>query len=285
LSRVKIVTDSSVHLRPGVASRLDISIVPQNIRLGGVTYREGKDITSRDFLQSMGASGKMPTVSPPSVRSIAEQYLQLHGNHDQIVSLHVSSQLSDTVRVAWAAAQPLLGRCDIVVMDSLSISLGLGMLVTAAAEAAADGAELNDVIQLIRGMIPHVYMVFLVDALRYLEREQRVRPSQAVLGAMLGIKPLLTLEDGNLVTMEKVRTRALGVDKLVEFISEFAAVEQLAIAQSSFAEDTALLLEGLESLFPDWDVPVFTYGPSLAARLGTGALAVAIHEKAQDRYG
>jgi len=285
LGRVKIVTDSSVHLRPGVAARLDISIVAQNIHLGGVTYREGKDVTSRGFLQNMEASGEMPTVSPPSVDSLGEQYQQLHSSHDQIVSLHVSSQLSDTVRVARAAARPLLGRCDIVVMDSLSISMGLGMLVTSAAEAAAEGADLIDVVQLVRGMIPHVYMVFLVDALGYLEREQRVRPSQAVLGAMLGIRPLLTLEDGNLVAMEKVRTRPLGVDKMVEFIKEFAAIQQLAIVQSSFAEDTALLLEGLEALYPDWDVPVFTYGPSLAARVGLGALGVAIHERAQDRHG
>jgi len=261
LGRVKIVTDSSVHLRPGVAARLDISIVAQNIHLGGVTYREGKDVTSRGFLQNMEASGEMPTVSPPSVDSLGEQYQQLHSSHDQIVSLHVSSQLSDTVRVARAAAQPLLGRCDIVVMDSLSISMGLGMLVTSAAEAAAEGAGLIDVVQLVRGMIPHVYMVFLVDALGYLEREQRVRPSQAVLGAIL------------------------GVDKLVEFIKEFAGIQQLAIVQSSFAEDTALLLEGLEALYPDWDVPVFTYGPSLAARVGLGALGVAIHERAQDRHG
>jgi DegV family protein with EDD domain len=164
-------------------------------------------------------------------------------------------------------------------MDSLSISLGLGMLVQAAAEAAADGADLDDVVQLVRGMVPHVYMVFLVDAFQYLERDQRVRPSQAVLGSMLGIRPLLTLEDGKLIPMEKVRTRGLGVEKLLGFIYEFTDVEELAIVQSSFTEDTALLLEGLELLYPDWDVPVFTYGPSLAARLGLNALGVAIRER------
>ncbi|MBC8449108.1 MAG: DegV family protein [Chloroflexi bacterium] len=279
MSRIKVVTDSSAHFRPGVADRLDIVIVPQDVHLDGVTYQEGVDVTSKEFLQKMAAVTEMPTVSPPSVATMAELYRQLHRQADEIISLHVSSQLSRTCENARVAAQPLLGRCDIVVIDSLSASLGLGMLVETAAEAAASGVSLDEVVRLIRGTIPHVYMIFLVDALEYLEREKRIRPSQAVLGAMLGIKPLLTLEDGRLLPMEKVRTRALGVEKLLDFISEFVEIEQLAILQSSFSEDTALLLEGLELLYPDWDIPVFTYTPSLAVHLGTEALGVAIYER------
>lgn len=279
MNRIKVVTDSSAHLRPGVADRLDIVVVPQNVHLDGVTYREGVDITSKEFLQKMAATTKMPTLSPPSVATMAELYRQLHRQTDQIISLHVSGHLSATCQNARAAAQTLLGRCDIQVIDSLSISLGQGMLVERAAEAAAGGAHMDEVVRLIRGMIPHVYMVFLVDALEYLEREKRIRPSQAVLGAMLGIKPLLTLEDGHLLPMEKVRTRALGVEKLLEFISEFVEIEQLVILQSSFSEDTALLLEGLELLYPEWDIPVFTYTPSLAVHVGNNALGVAIQEK------
>ena len=280
LGRTKIVTDSSAYLRPGVAARLDISVVPQNIHLGGVTYREGIDVTSREFLQRMAATAEMPTVSPPSVRTMAALYRELHSRHDKIISLHVSSRLSETCEVARAAVRTLLGRCEIMVMDSLSIFFGLGMIVEAAAEAAANGAEMDEVVHLIRGMVPHVYMIFLVDVLKYLEREQRVRPSQAVLGTMLGIRPLVTLEEGRLLPMEKVRTSALGVEKLLNFIREFADIEQLAIMQSSFSEHMAMLLEGLELLYPDWDVPVFTYGPSVAARLGLNALGVAIYERA-----
>jgi len=257
---------------------LDISIVPQNIHLGGVTYREGMDIAAKEFLQKMASTKEMPTVSAPSVEAIAHLYRQLHHRYDEIISLHVSSHLSDTCEVARTAAQTLLGRCEIAVVDSLSISLGQGFLVEAAAEAAAGGAGVEEIVRLIRGMIPHVYMVFLVDALEYLEREKRIRPSQAVLGSMLGIKPLLTLEDGQLIPMEKVRSRALGVEKLLDFISEFAEIERLAILQSKFSEDTAMLLEGLELLYPDWDVPVYTYMPSLATHLGLNALGVVIYE-------
>jgi DegV family protein with EDD domain len=263
-----------------VAAQLEITIVPQSVHLGGVTYREGVDVTSKEFLRKMAATPAMPTVSPPSVETMERTYQRLYREHDQIVSLHESGELSNTWQVARAAAQSLMGRCEIMVMDSKSISLGLGMLVQQAAEAAASGESLDAIVRLVRGMVPHVYMVFLVDALRYLEREQRVRPSQAVLGAMLGIRPLLTLEEGRLIPMEKVRTRALGVEKLLNFIHEFADVEQLSIVQSSFTEDTSQLLEGLEALYPDWDVPVFTYGPSLAARLGLNALGMAIYEKA-----
>lgn len=279
MGRIRIVTDSSAHLRPGVAARLGISVVPQNIHLGGVTYREGVDITPKEFFQKMAATTEMPTWSPPSVETIANLYWELSRKYDEIISLHVSSELSGTCEAARVAAQTLLGRCKIVVIDSLAISLGLGILVEAAAEAAAKGAQMDEIVRLIRGMIPHIYMVFLTDALEYQERAKRLRPSQAVLGVMLGIKPLLTLEDGRIIPMEKVRTRAQGVEKLLAFVAEFMDIEELAILQSNFSEDTALLLEGLELLYPDWDVPVFTYGPSLATHLGPNALGVVIYER------
>jgi len=279
LGKVKIVTDSTAHLRPGLVERLDIAIVPQLVSLNGVTYKEGLDVTSKDFLNRLASMEALPTVAPPTESSFSDAYHDLHHQHDDILSLHVSSELSDTCTVARRAAAPLLGRCDIRVIDSLSFSVGLGILVEAAANAATEGADLDQIVTLIRGMIPHVYMVFLSDSLEYLAREDRIRPSQAVLGAMLGIKPLLALEEGQLVPMEKVRTRALGVEKLLDFIVEFVRVEQVAVVQSNYGEDTALLLEGLEALYPEWDVPVFTYGPSVATRIGPGALGVAISER------
>ena len=279
MSKVKIVTDSSAHLRPGLAERLGITVIPQLVSLDGVTYREGLDVTPKDFLNRLAATDTLPTVAPPPESVFSDAYHELHQQHDSILSLHVSGELSNTCEVARRAAASLLGRCDIRVVDSLSFSLGLGMLVEAAAIAASEGANLEQIVTLIRGKIPHVYVVFLVDSLEYLAREDRIRPSQAVLGAMLGIKPLLTLEEGQLVPMEKVRTRALGVEKVLDFIFEFVRVEQVAVVQSNFSEDTTLLLEGLEALYPEWDVPVFTYSPSVAARIGRDALGVAISEQ------
>jgi DegV family protein with EDD domain len=158
--------------------------------------------------------------------------------------------------------------------------VGLGILVKASAEAAAKGQSLDDITRIIRGMIPRIYVVFFVETLDYLEREDRIRPAQALLGAMLDIKPFLTMQDGELIPMEKVRSRDRAVDKLFEFISEFSDIEQITILQSTPhpTEDTKLLLERLDIAFPGLEAPVVVYGPTLASHLGLGALGVIVFE-------
>jgi len=181
---------------------------------------------------------------------------------------------------ARQAADEFLGGNKIVVIDSLTTSIGLGWLVEAAAEAAANGAALDEIVRIVRGMITHMYAVFFVDQLDYLERNGRLSKSQAVLGTMLGIKPFLTIEDGEIIPMEKVRTREKAIDKLVEFVSEFSNIERVAIMQSGQqpTEDTRLLLDRLEQTFPGQYFPVMTYGPGLACQIGPDSVGVFIYE-------
>jgi DegV family protein with EDD domain len=154
--------------------------------------------------------------------------------------------------------------------------------VEAAAESAESGATLDEVVRVVRGMITHMYAVFFVDSLEYLEHNGRLSKSQAVLGTMLGIKPFLTIEEGEIIPMEKVRTREKAIDKLVEFVSEFSTIDRVAIMQSGQqpGEDTRLLLERLEQTFPGQYFPVMTYGPGLACQIGPDSLGIFIFEGA-----
>ena len=101
-------------------------------------------------------------------------------------------------------------------------------MVRAAARAADQGRPVDSIVRLIRGMIPHVYLVFFVESLDYLEREGRIGKAQALLGNMLNIKPILIVEDGDIIPLEKVRTRPRAIDKLYEFVAEFAQIEDVA---------------------------------------------------------
>ncbi len=280
MGKVKIVTDSTAYLEASVIRRLGITVVPLTVRLDDETFREGVDITAEEFFQKLDRSSAMPVAFPPSVEDFLAVYSKLSKTTDQIMSIHISSKLSKTCARAITASQAFLGRCEITVVDSLTTSLGLGILTTAAAQAAAQGQSLEEVEFLIRGMIPRIYIVFLAETLEYLERDGRIGQAQALLGTMLNIKPFLTIEDGEIIPLEKVRDREGAVDKLFEFVGEFSQIEQMAILQSTPEpiEETKMLIERLETIFPKIKPPILVYGPVLACHVGPNGLGVIVYE-------
>lgn len=278
MAQVKIITDSSADLSPEAAARLGVTVLPVSIHFGNKTFRDGIDINATEFFERLEHNSIFPTTSPPLPSQFEDTFAELMKQTDQIVAVHASSKLSQTFARAQRAASPLLGRAKIHVIDSQLVSVGLGMLVTAAAEAAESGAGVDEVVRLVRGMIPRIYIAFFSDTLEYLERGGRIRKAQAILGGMLNIKPLLILEDGDIVALEKVRTRAKAVEKLVEFIVEFAHIERMVILHSTTPEDVNLLIEQVNLALPNLNMKVDLYGPALGTHLGPGALGVVVFE-------
>jgi DegV family protein with EDD domain len=280
LSSVYVVTDSTAQLDPELAEELGVTVVPLEISFGSQKFLEGVDLTTEEFFRRVAHTPELPTAVAPSVEEFLEVYATLIRSTDQILSLHVSSKLNQTCANARYAADNFLGRCEIIVLDSWTISLGLSILVEAAARAAQAGAVLDEVVRLVRGMIPHVYAVFFTDALDYLERDQHLSKSQSILGTMLSIRPFLAVEEGEIIPMEKVRTREKAVDKLLEFVSEFARVEQIAVVQSPSraAKDARLLLDRLQSSFPAYQFDTITYGPTLGTYIGPQSLGLIVYE-------
>ena len=278
MPRVKILTDSTADLPPDVVERLGIAVLPMKVHIGQKTYRDGIDVTAKDFFAKTEHASTTPTTTPPSPREFEGAFAELTKQTDEIVAIFVSSKLSQTFRLATRAAAPLLGRSKIVVIDSQLITVGLGMLVTAAAQLAADGGSLDDVVRLVRGLIPRIYIAFFVETLDYLEHGGRVGKAQALLGGMLSIKPLLILEEGEIVALEKVRTRQKAIEKLVEFITEFTHIERMVILHSTTLEDVDMLIEQINLVLPNLDISVDYYGPVMATHLGPNALGVVVYE-------
>ncbi len=278
MSQVKIVTDSSSDLAPEVAAGLGITVLPINIHFGNKTYRDGVDLNADEFFERLARNSVFPTTTPPALSLFEDTFGDLMKQTDQIVAIHLSSKLSQTWARAQRAASPLLGRAKIHVIDSQLVSVGLGMLVTSAAQAAENGANVDEVVRLVRGMIPRIYIAFFSETLEFLERGGRIRKAQAILGGMLNIKPLLILEDGDIVALEKVRTRAKAVEKLVEFIVEFTHIERMVILHSTTPDDVNLLIEQINLALPNLDMKVELYGPALGTHLGPGALGVVVYE-------
>jgi DegV family protein with EDD domain len=291
LAEIRIVTDSCAHfVRPTYAVDHRISVIPLRVQMGDspAILREGVDreLDPEDFLRRIAAHNAttttMPTLLPPTVDQFVELYTRLSKETDQILSIHVSRGMHSTWQNAKTAAETLLGRCNIAVLDSQTASIGQAVLVEHAVQLIREGKDLADIVRILRRGTGGVYCVFYVENLDYLEHSGLITVSQSALGTMLGIKPFLTIEEGILHPMEKVRTRSQAIDKLVEFIVEFGAVDRLVILQNtrSNTEQTRSLQERLAAELGGGPFPVVVYQPSLACFLGTDAMGVFVYEKA-----
>ncbi len=288
MSRVIIVTDGDAQLDPELARRLEITVVPLTVRIGEEVYRDADGTYNEQLLARMSQERVGAEVVGPTAEEFYQVYQELTRTNNCILSIHSSASLSPIFRNARAAANSFLGRCDITVMDSQSSSLGLGILAREAARMAQAGLPLGEIVRQVRGMIPRIYVVMFTDSLDYLERSGRISKSQCILGAMLGVKPFLSIEDGEIIPMEKVRSRDKGIDKLIEFAGEFAAIEEMAILQSTSypTDETTLVRERLSEFFPDKTFPILVYGPILAAHVGPDGLGLVAYEgtKQQDLF-
>jgi DegV family protein with EDD domain len=221
---------------------------------------------------------------PPSPEVMGQIYAELFRETSQILSLHSAPSVSQALQYARSASESFLGRCDIQVVDSQSLSAGLGLLVEAAVQAADRGESLDSILRLVRGMIPRLYVIFFLEDLTHLERYGLVSRSQAILGNMLGVIAFLTMEDGRLIPMEKVRSRARALEKLVEFVSEFTHLDHISILQpgQEKSEDSTWVAERLEGLHPQTPISFADYGPSLATLVGGNSLGVVVLESVDD---
>ncbi len=280
MSRVYIVTDSAATIETAVAEHLDITVLPLTVRIDHQDYQDGADLDHEELLLRMAHDRIRPSIVGPTSEQFRRVYSRLTRRTDKIISLHSSASLSLVCREARRAASEFLGRCDILVIDSETLSLGLGILVQEAARLANASIPLSEIMRQMRGIIRRIYIVLVTDTLDYLEHSQRVSPAQAILGTMLGIKPFLALEEGEIIPMEKVRNRDRAIDKLAEFASEFSSIEQVAILQSTRypTQETKMLQERLALIVPGHDFPILLYGPLLASHIGPDGMGLIVYE-------
>jgi DegV family protein with EDD domain len=282
VAQVKIVTDSSAYL-PQTASiaQLGIEVIPLIVRAGQQSYPERINQTDEAFMRRLAADSKSLTVESPSVSQVQQIFARLGQTTDSIVCIHASSALFDVSDVVRRASSGFMGRQRIIVVDTQTTSAALGIIVEAAARAALDGASQAEVVKIVRGMIPHMYAMFFSDSLEFLEAWGRLGPAQTLLGTMLDLKPLATMEDGDLIPMEKVKTYTRAVDELYDFVIEFSRIDQLYLVHYGFEAEAAQLLERLEEAFPRQEFSVVGYTPSLAVHIGPRALGVMVYEGAR----
>jgi len=284
MGKIQIVTDSAAQfLDPSVPGRYRIEVLPHTLVLGGQRFRDGIDLTPGDFARQI-ATGAIPVLIPPTVEQFQRAFATLMRETDSILSIHLSQAMSGACTNARAAAQALLGRCTVHILDSMTASVGLGWLVETAGEMAENAETLDALARIVRKHSGRVYTMFYVETLEYLQRAKLLSESHATLGSMLGLKAFVTIEDGQLIAVEKTRTRAQAIDKMLEFAAEFNPTSSLAILQATDTPgEPALTLQARLSSELNWSAPIVAYQPSLGVFLGADATGVVIYQRIESR--
>ncbi|MFC2013761.1 DegV family protein [Chloroflexota bacterium] len=275
---VKVVTDSTADISPEVANALGITIVPAYIRFGDDVYRDGVDITNEGFYQKLVTSFVYPTTSQPTPQDFARVYSDCPREDSGIISIHISSNISDTYDSATQGKKIVGGKCQIEVVDSRFTSVGLALVVMAAARKAQEEGGLRSVLEETQQAINQVHMLGIFDTMKYLILGGRVSKATAAVANIFQIKPLLTFRNGEIVRAGLVRTYAKGIDRLYEFAQIPSTIQDLAIAHSFIPEQASQLKARLGSIFPEDRIYVAQLGATLGVHGGQGVLLLALRQ-------
>lgn len=206
--KVALITDSTSDLPKPLRERLGIRVVPLYVNLGGRIYKDWEEITPEEIFAKVREGEAFPTTSQPSPEDFAQVYQEALQEADHVLSIHISAKLSGTVQSALLAAQNHPGR--ITVFDSQAASLGIGMMVLRAHELLSQGHTLEDALSELERIRRDHFVRFSVATLEFLRRGGRIGGAQALLGTLLGIKPILTLKEGRVEAAGRARGRTEG---------------------------------------------------------------------------
>jgi DegV family protein with EDD domain len=229
------------------------------------------------FLEQLAQATEPPTTAAPPVERFVAAFERLADDHDAIVVVGASSRLSETVAMATRAAAAVAARIPVEVVDSRSASMGLGFQALRAADLATVGLPAPAIAERLRAETDRYPVLFALDTLDYLERGGRVGRAASLIGGMLQLKPLLWLDEGQVVPLERTRTRQRALAGLVDFVRDLPAVERIAVLHGADADVADELAGAIAATgFPRDQIVSTRIGPVIVTHTGPGALGVAV---------
>jgi len=278
---VKIVTDSLSDITSDIAQGLGITVVPLTVFFGQESFLDRITMTTDEFYYKLTHGATWPTTTQPPPGAFADVYNKLVEETDAILAITLSSKLSGTYGSALNAKSLVKKKCRIEVIDSLTVAMGLGLIVIAAAKAAQAGANLDEIVDLVHRAMPRSHLIAYFDTLKYLAKGGRIGKAQGLLGAMLSVKPILTVKDGEMSPVTRLRSRAAGMDYLYNFVAGFPHIEEMAVEHATTLDEADRLVERLNSVFPKERIYRSTISPVVGTYAGPGAMAVTVLEAAK----
>ncbi len=276
--KIKIVTDSTADLPHEYVREHGIHVVPLYVNFSHGTYRDGVDIQPRDFYPMLQEANNdtLPKTSTPSIDDFIKTYEPILKEGYDILSIHISSGLSSTASIAEAAARKLSG--TIHVFDSKSISLGIGLQVCEALEMIRNNLSMENILEGLHELRQRTEVLFSLDTLEYLQKGGRIGKVSALLGTILSIKPIVRVENGCYIPLDKARNQKQAINKMVNHMVAILGdnvPQHIAVAHGA-AEEAAHALKQLAEETMGMKVSFFKEtGPVVGVHTGPGTLGLA----------
>ncbi|MCM3784208.1 DegV family protein [Neobacillus mesonae] len=282
MSKVVIVTDSTADIPDNLVEQYGIKVVPLRVVFSEQeTYLDGIELSPAKFYEKLGEAKNLPTTSQPSPVQFMGVYKELLESYpgSQIVSIHLSSGMSGTYQSAVLGKSMLEDEMDvdITVIDSKSASYGYGLLVTHAAELASAGKTAAEIAEAVEKLHNERKLYFLVDTLEYLQKGGRIGKASAILGTLLNIKPVLSIdEEGIIYAVEKVRGQKKAMERIVQmFESDFSGKRiNIAVGHTANPASAESFVELMKTRFELNEVVYPNIGAVIGSHVGFGTIAV-----------
>lgn len=269
-----IYTDSCADLSPPLLSRYNIRVIPLQVFIDGENIRDG-DISTAALFERVQQSGQLPKTSAPSLAEFIKRFTE---TPNDVLFIGISSKLSATVETAILAANEIQTK-QVLVVDSLNLSTGIGLLVLKAADLRAEGKTLDETAQILRASTDKVRSSFVIDTMEYLYKGGRCSGVQALAGSLLSIRPIIFVyPEGTMNVRHKIRgARQKSLNTLVDDFRadlEVLDLERAFVTHTGVPEDANYLSEQLQALAPLKDVHETTAGATIGSHCGPGTIGV-----------
>lgn len=278
MGRISIVTDSTSDIPENLKEGLDITVIPLKIYFGEEEFREGVDITPKEFYAKLKTFEGLPRTSQPSPADFVECYKKLAENGtDHIISIHLSSRLSGTYQAAVLAKD--LVDIPVDVIDSRAASIMIGFMAIEAAKAAKQGKDREYILNMLHDMINNIKAYFVVDTLEYLRRGGRIGKAAVFLGNLFSLKPMLTIQDGLVAPVEKIHGKTKVLDKMIERIVRETKGRPLkgAFVHADSEEFVVSHMEQVKSKCNFTELNVSTLGAVIGLYAGPGTVGIVFY--------
>jgi len=278
---IKIVVDSTADLSDSLLQEYNIERVSLKVHLDNKTYRDWVDIQPKEFYDLLRSADNLPTTSQPSPAEFIDVYKKIATEQDSIISIHIGAKLSGTFQSAMLA-KSMLPEYDITVIDSRQATSGIGLVAMKAAEAARQGKSKAEVLEIIDGIINNQKTLFMVDTLEYLHKGGRIGKASALIGSLLNIKPILSLDvDGGVMPVDKARGKKKAEKTMLQLIKNTYGDAPLfvALCHADALEYVEQFVDVLKSEINVDELIITDIGPVIGTHVGPGTWGMIVHEQ------
>jgi len=279
MPKIAIITDSTAFMPDALVKKYNVNVIPVAIHWDGETLFDGVDITPEAFYERLATSKTLPSTSQPSAGDFLKLFEKLSKDHDGIIAPLISTGVSGTINSAEVALQTF-DKVPVEIIDTHSVSGGLGMVVEQAALALAEGKGLTEARQVAEDVAQQSKVFFVVDTLKYLHAGGRIGGASRFFGSALDIKPILYLNEvGKIDGLEKVRTKKKAVTRIIELAVEYAAGRPVdaCVMHANVADEAEDLKKRLADGLDCGDIEVYGISAGVGVHVGPGALGLAVY--------